>query len=150
MGEKNKFYTMKNKIILIISTFIFSTSCQPETKHDRDANTSFSPTVNKVQPTTQVQKPDTSPDDKQMLLYMGNLFYKRNTDLCKVFNDLRNIEDMSIRQADLKYPDFGEKHGDYQSKLYNQEYKKLLKTLKIHDSLIYHINAYGVRYCANN
>ncbi len=72
---------------------------------------------------------------------------KRNTDLCFIYKTLYDLEGTTIKQADVKYPNFGVEHSDYQSKLYRQEKKKLFSKYSINDTLSSYITVFGMSYC---
>lgn len=72
---------------------------------------------------------------------------KRNTDLCFIHKTLYDLEITTIRQADIKYPNFGLEHSRYRSKLYKQEQKKLFSKYNINDTYSSYITVFGMSYC---
>lgn len=72
---------------------------------------------------------------------------ERDTDLCLIYKTLYDLEGTTIKQADVKYPNFGMEHSEYQSKLYTQEKQKLFNKYNINDSLSSHITVLGMSYC---
>jgi hypothetical protein len=74
-------------------------------------------------------------------------FKKRNTDLCTIYKTLYDLEGESIKQADIKYPDFGTEHAAYSTKWYKAEKAKVFKKYKIQDSLSARITVFGMSYC---
>ena len=72
---------------------------------------------------------------------------KRNTNLCFIYKTLYDLEGTTIKQADIKYPNFGVEHSEYQRKLYRQEKKKLFNKYSINDTLSSYITVFGISYC---
>ena len=85
--------------------------------------------------------------DEKMLEELNVYFKKRNTDLCSIYKELYDLEGETIKQADNRYPNFGVEHSTYQSKLYKQEQKKLLKKYNINDTLTSYIFIFAMGYC---
>jgi len=78
---------------------------------------------------------------------LNDYLKKRNTDLCFIYKTLYDLEGPTIKQADIKFPDFGIEHSEYQSKLYKQEKKKLFNKYNINDTLSTSITVFGMNYC---
>lgn len=114
--------------------------CKPNIKPDNDVK------IDTVK-NNAITLNDTNLEDNAFLHYFDSLFTKKNTTLCIVYKRLANIEDSTIHVADLKYPDFGIKHSEYQEQLYKKEYKKFFKSLNLNDSMVYYINAFSLKYC---
>lgn len=87
--------------------------------------------------------------DKDEIKYeqISEYLKQRNTDLCFIYKTLYDLEGQTIKQADIKYPDFGKEHSEYQSKLYEEEKKKLFKKYNINDSVSTTITVFGMTYC---
>lgn len=86
-------------------------------------------------------------DDEKKYDELSDYLKKRNTDLCFIYKILYDLEETTIHQADIKYPDFGIEHLEYQSKLYKQEKKKLFNKYNINDTLSTYITVFGMNYC---
>jgi len=86
-------------------------------------------------------------DDEKKYDELNDYMKKRNTDLCFIYKTLYDLEGTTIQQADIKYPDFGVEHSEYQSKLYKLEKKKLLNKYNINDTLSTYITVFGMSYC---
>lgn len=86
-------------------------------------------------------------DDEKKYEELTEYLRKRRTDLCFIYKTLYDLEGTSIKQADIKYPDFGTEHSEYQSKLYRQEKKKLFDKYNINDTLSSYITVFGMSYC---
>lgn len=78
---------------------------------------------------------------------MDSILRQRNTDLCTIYRTLYELEGEGIKQADKKYPDFGEEHARYSTTWYRNEKAKVFKKYKIHDSLSTYITILGISYC---
>lgn len=86
-------------------------------------------------------------EDEKKYEELNDYLKKRNTDLCFIYKTLYDLEGTTIKQADIKYPDFGIKHSEYQSKLYKDEKKKLFNKYNINDTLSTYITVFGMNYC---
>lgn len=86
-------------------------------------------------------------DDEKKYEELTEYLRKRHTDLCFIYKTLYDLEGTTIKQADIKYPDFGTEHSEYQSKLYKQEKKKLFDKYNINDTLSSYITVFGMSYC---
>jgi hypothetical protein len=86
-------------------------------------------------------------EDEKKYEELTAYFKKRNTDLCTVYKTLYDLEGESIKQADIKYPNFGTEHAAYSTKWYKAEKGKVFKKYKIHDSLSTYITVFGMNYC---
>ncbi|MBL0309060.1 MAG: hypothetical protein IPP77_05090 [Bacteroidetes bacterium] len=78
---------------------------------------------------------------------LADYFKKRNTDICFIYKTLYDLEGTTIKQADIKYPDFGINHSEYQSKLYKQGKRALFEKYNIDDTLSVYITIAGMSYC---
>lgn len=87
--------------------------------------------------------------DKDEIKYeqISEYLKQHNTDLCFIYKTLYDLEGQTIKQADIKYPDFGKEHSEYQGKLYAEEKKKLFKKYNINDSVTTTITVFGMTYC---
>lgn len=86
-------------------------------------------------------------EDEKKLDEINSYLSKRNTDLCFIYKTLYDLELETIKQADKKYPDFGIKHNEYQSKLYDDGKDKLFTKYHINDTLSTYITVFGMTYC---
>lgn len=86
-------------------------------------------------------------NDEIMLEKLEQYFKERNTDLCSLYEKLNQLELESIKQADKKYPDFGDENLNYSTKWYENEKSKVFNKNKINDSLTTYILVFGSNYC---
>lgn len=86
-------------------------------------------------------------NDEIMLEKLEQYFKERNTDLCSLYKKLNQLESESIKQADKKYPDFGDDNLNYSTKWYENEKSKFFSKNKINDSLTTYILVFGSTYC---
>lgn len=93
------------------------------------------------------QNDDAKSEDEKKYEELSTYFKKRNTDLCTIYKTLYDLEGESIKQADIKYPNFGTEHAAYSTKWYKAEKAKVFKKYKIHDSLSTYITVFGMNYC---
>jgi signal recognition particle subunit SEC65 len=57
-------------------------------------------------------------------------FSARKIDLCYIHKTLNDLELKTIRQADAKYPNFGDDHLEYQKKLYKKKNITFLRNIE--------------------
>lgn len=72
---------------------------------------------------------------------------KRNLELCSLNNQLENISIESIRKADDKFPNFGQEHYEYETKLKKDEVDKILKKHNLNDSILTSVFVFARAYC---
>ncbi|MBP2833817.1 hypothetical protein J8281_16600 [Aquimarina sp. U1-2] len=61
---------------------------------------------------------------------------QKDLSVCKIITDISTIESNCIKEADKKYPDFGQKHNDYTYELIEKRTKEYLDQKQI-DSITY-------------
>jgi len=92
-------------------------------------------------------KDNVKSEEELKMAKLNETFKNRGTDICTIYKTLYDLEGYTIKQADIKYPDYGFEHSEYQKKLYKQEKEKLFKKFDINDSLSSSITFYGMSYC---
>ncbi len=93
------------------------------------------------------QNDNAKSEDEKKLDELNAYFKKRKTDLCTIYKIFYNLEGESIKQADIRYPDFGIEHSKYSSQWYKAEKAKVFKKYKIDDSISTDITVFGMSYC---
>ena len=103
--------------------------------------------VDSIRQSKEQQKLNYETKDELTLKYFSIYFHQRNTSLCSIYKELINIEDSTIMIADIKYPDMGANHYNYQEEIYLKAKLKLFKRYNINDTLSAFISAFGYKYC---
>lgn len=93
------------------------------------------------------QEPKPKSADEIEFDRLNEFVIERGINICYLNNMLANIELQTIHEADVKYPDFGIKHVEYQNALYKKRKTEIFKRYNIPDSLTIKIHVYADKFC---
>jgi len=85
--------------------------------------------------------------DEIALDNLNEYLKKKNVTLCDLYKQFESYELDNIHKADAKYPDYGEEHSDYVTKLDKADKKRIMSKYKLADSIHIKVIVFGMTYC---
>lgn len=99
--------------------------------------------INALQGLTDNTKSSDEISYEKLVAYLS----ERGLELCSFRNILRDNELQAIREADKKYPDFGDNHMTYSDSIIKAQNQELISKYNLADSIFLRVIVFGASYC---